>query len=190
MSIILCAFFLPLSIQANSAGPKSIVEAIFDKSKNTTITSDTNAQAEVNKLVNFNVMAHNALGNKLSTLSKEQVDWFSKTLKEIITKTVYPEAPAFLREVKITYEGIKEKGDKATVNSIVRKRGEETEVSYHLMKFSNTWQVIDISLDGDSWTDSIKDQVINSLNKNGWTGLKDKLSKRLDELNKPQTSSK
>ncbi len=190
--IIPILFILCITISsAMAADPKAIVEIIFDKAKNEIIITDTKAQADINKLVNFNEMAKNALGNKYSTLSKEQIDWFSKTLKEIITKTVYPEAPKFLKEVKITYEGVKIAGGRANIDSVVKKRGEETEVSYHLFQFVNGWQVVDISLDGDSWIDSIKEQVLNALQKHGWVGLKEKLSKRLSDLQtSPQQASR
>jgi ABC-type transporter MlaC component len=45
-----------------------------------------------------------------------------------------------------------------------------------------SWKVVDVALDGESWVDSIRDQVVETLKKSKWTGLKKKLSDRLAEL--------
>ena len=171
-----------LKVSANTEKPQALVETIFSQAKNIKIATDTKTQKEINKLINFTKLAENSLGKKIKSISKNEFSWYAKTLKEIIIKTVYPEAPNFLKQVKITYEQSSKQGKDIVVNSVVTKKGEETEVSYHLHFLAGGWKVFDISIDGDSWTENIKDQVISAIKKHKWIGLKKKLNKRLKEL--------
>lgn len=170
-----------MNIYAQSR-PIDVVKNIFEKAKNHKIIKNKKSQAQINKHINFHLMAKNALGSKFKTISQAEFNWFKKTLQAIIIKTVYPEAPKFLKNVQIDYEDVEVEKNKATVLSVVSKKGEETEVNYVLTKIKSRWIVMDISLDDDSWVESIRDQVIKTINKNKWSGLKTKLQNRLNEL--------
>ena len=164
-------------------GPKATVEAIFAKSANTEISTDITKQKEVNTYVDFAVLATSALGKDGTKLSKQDLEWFKETLQEIITRTVYPKAPDFLKGVKISYSGIEELGNFVTIKSEVQNKADITEVNYKLQKSADSkWRVVDVSISGISWVESINDQVHDVLKKKKWKGLKDALSKRLQEL--------
>ena len=63
-------------------------------------------QKQVNAKIDFAEMARTALGREYKKRSVEQKAWFESALKEIITRTVYPEAPKFLKSVKIKYKKV------------------------------------------------------------------------------------
>lgn len=178
------------SVQATAAiaDPKAVVEDIFAKASVASIASDREKQAEVNAHVDFDALATAALGTQKKTIPAKEYQWFRSTLQEIITRTVYPEAPDFLAGVKIQYDSVEKKGGHTLVKSTVQQKADLTEVSYKLAPSGDSWKVVDVSISGVSWVDSIRDQVRDTVKKKQWKGLKDAMNKRLKELKDGKTS--
>ena len=181
-AMAICFFWAGSALAVESAGPQNIVELIFSKAGKTLVTSDKKLQNEINEQIDFSEMAKDVLGKEFKNRSALERSWFQETLKEIITRTVYPEAPKFLKRVKIQYKKVKEYGKRATVNSIVLRRGEETEVDYALRRIGERWKVVDVAIDGESWVDNISEQVHRTIRKRKWAGLKSRLGRRLASL--------
>lgn len=171
---------LCLSLSASAAvEPRQVVEEIFTKASAPSVVSDRSLQEEINGKVNFTAMSKAVLGKESQKLPAAEFSWFDQTLKEIITRTVYPAAPSFLQDVKISYKDVDMKGAQAVVQSSVRNKADMTDVNYTLAKVNDGWQVVDISIDGESWVQSIREQVQATLKKQKWAGLKEKLNQRL-----------
>lgn len=179
---ILIALLMSVGSLAAVTPPKDVVQDIFTRAGSPEIATDNAKQAEVNNLVNFDALATAALGKQAKSVPAKERQWFRDTLREIITRTVYPKAPDFLKEVKITYDTVQEKGSSATVNSSVQNKADLTEVQYRMEKSPDGWKVVDVSISGLSWVESIQDQVRDVLKKKQWKGLKDAMNKKLEEL--------
>lgn len=164
------------------ANPQEVVQDIFTKSSQEEVIKNLEKQEEVQKHIDYDTLAKNALGKYYKTTSKKDFDWFKLTLKQIIALTIFPKAPEFLKDVSISYSDVKEKKDKAFVSSQVQNKADFTDVSYDLKKSGEDWVVTDISIAGLSWTDSIRDQVSDVLKKKKWKGLKDLMGARLKKL--------
>ena len=174
---------LVLALPAAAASdPKAVVETIFSGAAKQSVAKNTQLQEEINRNIDFSQMARQALGQAAASRSPAELAWFDTTLKEIITRTVYPEAPRFLNAVKISYRDVKLDGGKAKVASVVRQKGESTDVDYSLRETPEGWRVVDVAIDGESWGETISEQVRKTLEKRSWAGLKEKLSKRLASL--------
>lgn len=184
----------PNILYSKEVGPKAVVEIIFKKAQQKDIATDAKKQAALNKYINFTTMGVSILGKNKKPLSREQINWFNKTLKSIITRTVYPLAPKFFKDVKVTYEGVEVTKQNTVVKSVVFSKGEETEVAYYLKKFQKEWKIVDIAIDDESWTEGINEQVNRTIKSEKWAGVKKRLTKRLKELknkkNKKNKSSK
>lgn len=168
---------------AEPAKPQEVVQEIFAKASAPEVATDAAKQAEVNAAVDFETLAKSALGKNFKAASPKDFQWFHQTLQEIITRTVYPKAPEFLKGVKINYADVKETPKGATVKSTVQNKADLTDVDYSLAKGADgKWKVVDVSISGISWVESIRDQVDSVLKKKKWAGLKDAMSKRLNEL--------
>jgi phospholipid transport system substrate-binding protein len=181
---------LLVSLPAFSAVPASqaVVEDIFTKASAPEIASSLEKQKEVNAMVDFDALAKAALGKQAKAIPAKEFQWFRDTLKEIISRTVYPKAPDFLKGVKITYDSVKEKGQKAVVSSSVQNKADLTDVQYELEKAGDGWKVVDVSISGLSWVESINDQVKEVVRKKKWKGLKDAMNRRLNELKAGKTT--
>lgn len=186
---LFAVFFLSASLRTASAAaelpssdPKAVVEFIFAKAADRKIQRNSQLQDEINRRIDFSAMAKSALGANAEKRSPQELAWFDRTLKEIITRTIYPEAPKFLESVKITYREVKQSEREAKVASVVRQRGEKTEVDYTLARMGEEWRVVDVAIDGESWVGTIADQVKRTLAKNDWRALETRLNKRLSDL--------
>lgn len=183
--------FLSASGMAMAEEPKAVVEEIFAKAAKDEVKKDKSLQSSINANVDFTTMARSVLGAEVIKVSSADFDWFRSTLQEIITRTVYPNAPEFLAGVSIKYKDVELKGAKAVVKSEVHNKADTTDVNYTLARGKDgTWKVIDISLDGESWVASIKEQVAETMRSKEWAGLKKQLSERLAKLKKDENSKK
>lgn len=174
---------LPTSVFADTSGPQNVVEDIFSKTSKNEIVSDVSKQNEVKAFVDFNTLAKSSLGKEFVKTPKKEFEWFRDTLSEIITRTVFPKAPEFLQGVRITYQSVEEKNGKALVKSTVQNKADLTDVEYKLEKSKDgLWKVVDVSISGISWVQSIQEQVSSVLKKKKWAGLKEALNKRLNDI--------
>lgn len=180
---MILSLWLSIMAVASVSSPQVVVEEIFAKASAPEVVSDSTKQSEINSYVDFDALAKAALGTSAKSISNKEFQWFRDTLQEIITRTVYPKAPDFLKDVKISYENVKEQGAKATVLSSVQNKADFTDVQYKMVKNTKgDWRVVDVSISGLSWVDSIRDQVKDVIKKKKWQGLKDAMNKRLVEL--------
>jgi len=186
--LVVLSLILPVygfSVENDSA--KSVVEEIFNKAAQEKVKVDQKFQNSINANVDFEAMAKAVLGKEGKKISAKEFEWFYTTLKEIISRTVYPNAPEFLAGVKISYKNIEQKKNIIIVKSEVQNKADITEVNYSLAKAKDgSWKVIDVSFDDESWVESIKEQVSDTIKKKKWTGLKKQLNERLEKLRQEQ----
>lgn len=176
---------LPLFVKAQTAdtAPETLIQHIFSLAQKENPLNNPKTKKELDAHFDFHQMSLNILGDESKKRSASDLKWFEESIKEIITKTVYPKAPEFLQGVKITYKSTLIDDNKATVPSVVSKKGEKTDVSYTLMKSGSSWKVIDVSIDDESWVKTINDKMKKSLKEKGWSGVKELLNNRIKTLN-------
>lgn len=174
----------PKASQAETT-PEVIIKEVFDAAQGGNPLDNPNTMRFLDERFNFSQMAKNILGKDLLGQNLNEVQWFEKSIREIITKTVYPKAPEFLSNVKISYKKTIVDGEKAIVGSSVAKKGEVTDVDYVLMmdKTKKSWRVVDVAIDQESWVQTINEKMTKSFKEKGWKGVKDLLNKRIKELN-------
>lgn len=164
--------------------PEEVIQKIFTLAASDNLHKNQTVKTELDNYVDFKEMSQNILGSEVNKRSKEDLLWFEKTIKEIITKSVYPEAPAFLKGVKISYRTSIIDNDKATVPSVVAKKGERTDVGYKLkLNSKNEWKVVDVAIDDESWVKTINQNLQKTMSEKGWNGIKTLLNNKLVALN-------
>lgn len=170
------------NLQAATLGPEELIKDIFSKTGKENLLLNAKVKEEVEAHIDFQEMSKSVLAEEYTKRSPSDIKWFVSTLKEIITRSVYPSAPKFLENVKITYKKTKATEKDAKVSSSVSKKGESTDVDYVLKKVDNEWRIVDVSIDEESWVKTINEKVQKTIKEKGWNGLKDLLNKRLNEL--------
>lgn len=164
------------------ANQEEIIKDIFTRAGKENLLTNDKSREIVESHIDFGEMTKTILKDEIKNRSAQDVKWFENTIKEIITRSVYPDAPKFLESVKITYKKSQNVGELVKVASTVNKKGEKTSVDYMLKKIGEDWKVVDIAIDDESWVKTINEKVQKTLKDKGWNGLKDLLSKRLKEL--------
>jgi len=187
--IIIFALFLLTLNSFAATSPEDLIKDIFQKTGKENLLLNTKLKSEVEAHIDFQEMSKSILAGEYSKHNTSDLKWFEQTLKEIITRSVYPSAPKFLENVKITYKKTKETQSDAKVSSSVSKKGESTDVDYLLKKINNEWKVIDVAIDEESWVKTINEKIQKTIKEKGWAGLKDLLNKRLTELKSNKTKS-
>jgi ABC-type transporter MlaC component len=185
--ILAFLLLLPVFVKAENtleSTPEVLIQNIFSLAQKENPLTNSKTKNELDSRFDFHQMSLNILGEEAKKRSSADLKWFEDSIKEIITKTVYPKAPEFLKGVKITYKNTLIDENKATVPSVVSKKGEKTDVSYKLIKNGSTWKVIDISIDDESWVNTINDKMKKALKEKGWSGVREMLNNRIKSLNK------
>ena len=167
---------------ATTSTPEELIQSIFLKTGQENLLLNHKLKNEVESHIDFQEMSKSILSQEYTKHSLSELKWFEMTLKDIITRSVYPSAPKFLENVKITYKKSKITDTDSKVLSSVSKKGESTDVDYILKKINNEWKIVDVSIDDESWVKTISDKVQRTIKEKGWNGLKDLLNKRLTEL--------
>ena len=172
--------FIAPALPAPAISPEQKVRHIFPLVREPAIAKDKALQERVMKEIHFTSIVKSVLGSHYGKLSKEDLAWFRTTLKSIISLTVYPQAPKFFEGVKIQYQNKKILGNEhVKVHSLVKKGRDAVEVVYSFRLFEQEWKVVDLIIDGESWVESITDQVDSTIKKSKWEGLRNKMNNRL-----------
>lgn len=174
----------------SEVNPEDIIKDIFAKAAKENLINNTKAKEEVEAHIDFAEMTKSILKEEAVKRSTADLKWFELTIKDIITRSVYPSAPKFLDNVKFTYKKQQNVGELVKVASSINKKGETTSVDYLLKKTGNEWKIVDVAIDDESWVKTINEKVQKTLKEKGWGGLKDLLNKRLKELKSKKLASK
>ena len=192
VSLLFLTLCLIISNVKAETTPEELIKDIFAKAAKENLLINKEARATVENHIDFSEMSKTILASEYTKRTPAEIKWFESTIKEIITRSVYPSAPKFLENVKITYKKTQVTESSAKVASSVSKKGEATDVDYVLKKVNNEWKVVDVAIDEESWVKTINEKVQKTIKEKGWPALKDLLNKRLNELksNKKPTSAK
>ena len=186
--LIIGLLFLPLFLLSGGsfaqAGPVEVVSETIKTCGLKKFKTDVKLQNIVSAHIDFNQMAKSTMSKFAKKISAKDRKWYTKTLKTIIIKTVYPEAPGFLKNINFTSTKLNKMKDATIVNSIVVDKGEEIELEYFFAQVDKKWKIIDVAVDGSSWVEDIKEQVDEIWDEYKWSGVKRKLNKKIKELKK------
>ena len=182
LSLGFLALTLIISNVNAATTPEELIKDIFAKAAKENLLTNSKAREDVEDHIDFEEMSKSILAAEYSKRSAAEIKWFEVTIKDIITRSVYPSAPKFLENVKITYKKTKVTENTAKVSSSVSKKGEAVDVDYVLKKFGNDWKVVDVAIDEESWVKTINEKVQKTIKEKGWSALRDLLNKRLNEL--------
>ncbi len=183
VKLIIASLTLIFATQ-NTLGQMAVIDEIFQKAKEKSFSTDKKAQRFVTDHFDFDAMAKLILGSEAKKQPKSEVKWFSNQIEQILSKTIYNKSTDFLNKVRFEHEYVEEGKKKSTILTIVKKRGEESEVMTKFENNNGVWKIVDLSIDDESWSENIRSQVHKSIKEKGWKGLKESLTKRLNELEK------
>lgn len=204
--IIFFLIFSFASVQAMSEDPtqtiKGLIKVILDKIVSDDVMKDVVSKdkkrfeqyryenkkfhREISQFIDFE-----RLGTDSMPLKYRKQYWrgrekkkFLALLQELVEEIVYPRGKDFFNEVKIEYQKphYSEDGKMASVFCYVQVKNKKAQVQYRLIQREGKWQIYDVNLEGEWWTESFRSQFNHVITEKSYTELISRMEKKLSNV--------
>lgn len=146
----------------------------------------------VNGLLDYDEVARRSLAQHWETLSAAQRKEFVETLRQLIEKNYEKQLRTHL-DYAVAYNGQEVDDAQATVSTTVKVhtkgKSTETNIDYKLRKADTRWLVWDVITDDVSMVRNYRDQFNKIIAKDSFSGLLQKMRKRIADLDQPASDS-
>lgn len=133
----------------------------------------------------LDLLAEQALGKQWAKLAGSERRRFVALFTEALEKLAYPRAAAFLSQVELTFLGDERKGSSEIVRTMVAKGDNaKAPVVFDVAKRGIRWQIIDVTVDGESLSKAVAARIQQTLKKGSYKKLVEELHKRVAEADK------
>ena len=185
---ILALFELPPVI-AREASPRNTVEILLNSITNLKTGKPlTPEEVKENDILSYRALAllnireisRKALGKywKKRTLTEQKV--FIDLLSRMFIKEAFPNSGKFFSALKLIYSQTTIKESKANVPlTVVHEKEGEINIDFHLQKYRDQWQVVDVDLDEISMRNNMRSQLYKVISKNNYQELVRRIKKKL-----------
>jgi ABC-type transporter MlaC component len=194
-------FFVNLSVHAapQSAEPvfsgeaakiKSQLESLFEASKkvNASGAERKTARDRIESAMDWEQIAKDCLGNaEWKKATPAQRTSYRDLLKEVVVKTAFTRLDTFWDGAAFRFTKIEAKSGKAQASVTYTVKGDSFDLDYYLLKRGSDWAVYDIAFEEMRYSENIREQITAFLSGKGFASLLEKLKKRRDELDAPQS---
>lgn len=130
----------------------------------------------INDVINYQSMAQQALGDTYTEISEEERQEFVSLFSTIIRDNSLNRLDIYRAEV--TYNNIEVNQDTALVETTAQLEDVRTSVDYNFGVFSDTWMIIDMTIDEVSTADSYNRQFQSIIRQRGFDALMESLRRR------------
>jgi phospholipid transport system substrate-binding protein len=189
--VFILALFGLSPVIAEEISPRSTVETLVNSITNLK-TGRQLSPEEIKKndllsydalgLLNITEISRKALGKywKKRSLTEQKV--FIDILSRMFVKEAFPNSGKFFSTLKLIYGPTIISKSKATVPlTVVHKKEGEINIDFHLYKYSDQWQVVDVSLDGISMRNNLRSQLYKIISKKNYQELVRRMEEKLTE---------
>ena len=189
LTVFILALFELSPVIAKEASPRNTVEILLNSITNLK-TGKPLTPEEVKKndilsyralaLLNTREISRKALGKhwKNRTLTEQKV--FIDLLSRMFIKEAFPNSGKFFSALKLIYSQTTIKESKANVPlTVVHEKEGEINIDFHLQKYRDQWQVVDVDLDEISMRNNMRSQLYKVISKNNYQELVRRIKKKL-----------
>ncbi|HIF02370.1 MAG TPA: ABC transporter substrate-binding protein [Nitrospinaceae bacterium] len=190
--VFILSLFGLSSVIAEEVSPRSTVEILI-KSISSLETGIQLSPEEIKKndllsynaldLLNIKEICRKALGKYWVKRSLTEQKVFVDLLSLMFIKEAFPNSGKFFSTLKLIYGQTSINKSKANVPlSVVHDKEGEINIVFHLYKYSNQWQVVDVALDGISMRNNLRSKLYKIISKNNYQELVRRLEQKLTEI--------
>ena len=189
LTVFILALFELSPVIAKEVSPRNTVEILLNSITNLK-TGKPLTPEEVKKndilsyraraLLNIREISRKALGKywKTRTLTEQKV--FVDLLSQMFIKEAFPNSGKFFSALKLIYSQTTIKELKANVPlTVVHEKEGEINIDFHLKKYRDQWQVVDVDLDEISMRNNMRSQLYKVISKNNYLELVRRIKKKL-----------
>ena len=189
LTVFILALFELSPVIAKEASPRNIVEILLNSITNLKTGKPlTPEEVKENDILSYRALAllntreisRKALGKywKNRTLTEQKV--FIDLLSQMFIKEAFPNSGKFFSALKLIYSQTTIKESKANVPlTVVHEKEGEINIDFHLQKYGNQWQVVDVDLDEISMRNNMRSQLYKVISKNSYQELVRRIKKKL-----------
>ena len=187
--VFILASFRLSPIVAEETSPRNTVETLLNSITNLKTRKPLTPE-EVKKndilsyralaLLNIREISRKALGKywKKRSLTEQKV--FIDLLSRMFIKEAFPNSGKFFSALKLIYGQTTINESKANVPlTVVHEKEGEINIDFHLQKYRDQWQVVDVDLDEISMRNNMRSQLYKVISKNNYQELVRRIKKKL-----------
>ena len=189
LTVFILALFELSPVIAKEASPRNTVETLLNSITNLKTGKPlTPEEVEKNDILSYRALAllnireisRKALGKywKKRTLTEQKV--FIDLLSQMFIKEAFPNSGKFFSALKLIYGQPTISESKANVPlTVVHEKEGEINIDFHLQKYGDQWQVVDVDLDEISMRNNMRSQLYKVISKNNYQELVRRIKEKL-----------
>ena len=189
LTVFILALFELSPVIAKEASPRNTVEILLNSITNLKTGKPlTPEEVKENDILSYRALAllnireisRKALGKywKKRTLTEQKV--FIDLLSQMFIKEAFPNSGKFFSSLKLIYSQTTIKESKANVPlTVVHEKEGEINIDFHLQKYRDQWQVVDVDLDEISMRNNMRSQLYKVISKNNYQELVRRIKEKL-----------
>ena len=189
LTVFILALFELSPVIAKETSPRNTVEILLNSITNLKTGKPlTPEEVEENDILSYRALAllnireisRKALGKywKKRTLTEQKV--FIDLLSRMFIKGAFPNSGKFFSALKLIYGQPTINKSKANVPlTVVHEKEGEINIDFHLQKYRDQWQVVDVDLDEISMRNNMRSQLYKVISKNNYQELVRRIKEKL-----------
>ena len=189
LTVFILALFELSPVIAKETSPRNTVEILLNSITNLKTGKPlTPEEVEENDILSYRALAllnireisRKALGKywKKRTLTEQKV--FIDLLSRMFIKEAFPNSGKFFSALKLIYGQPTIKESKVNVPlTVVHEKEGEINIDFHLQKYRDQWQVVDVDLDEISMRNNMRSQLYKVISKNNYQELVRRIKEKL-----------
>ena len=187
--VFILASFRLSPIVAEETSPRNTVETLLNSITNLKTGKPlTPEEVKENDILSYRALAllnireisRKALGKywKKRSLTEQKV--FIDLLSQMFIKEAFPNSGKFFSALKLIYGQPTINESKANVPlTVVHEKEGEINIDFHLQKYRDQWQVVDVDLDEISMRNNMRSQLYKVISKNNYQELVRRIKEKL-----------
>ena len=191
LTVFILALFELSPVIAKEASPRNTVEILLNSITNLKTGKPlTPEEVKENDILSYRALAllnireisRKALGKywKNRTLTEQKV--FIDLLNRMFIKEAFPNSGKFFSALKLIYGQTTINESKANVPlTVVHEKEGEINIDFHLQKYRDQWQVVDVDLDEISMRNNMRSQLYKVISKNNYQELVRRIKEKIAE---------
>ena len=189
LTVFILALFELSPVIAKEASPRNTVEILLSSITNLKTGKPlTPEEVKENDILSYRALAllnireisRKTLGKhwKTRTLTEQKV--FIDLLSQMFIKEAFPNSGKFFSTLKLIYSQTTIKESKANVPlTVVHEKEGEINIDFHLQKYRDQWQVVDVDLDEISMRNNMRSQLYKVISNNNYQELVRRIKEKL-----------
>ena len=189
LTVFILALFELSPVIAKEASPRNTVEILLNSITNLKTGKPlTPEEVKENDILSYRALAllnireisRKALGKywKKRSLTEQKV--FIDLLSRMFIKEAFPNSGKFFSALKLIYGQTTINESKANVPlTVVHEKEGEINIDFHLQKYRDQWQVVDVDLDEISMRNNMRSQLYKVISKNNYQELVRRIKEKL-----------